>query len=154
MLVTLPSEEFIRNVHEIIIKQYGGKKGDLHPNSISLAVEQPKHYIYYEKCNFHTVCAVILRILATRHPFLDGNKRTALVVTIATYQFNGIELEFDQMTQKDFIDLMLWIVEKKPSIKRIAKKLEILTNKYAQKDAKQALQMAQYDFEIEQNNGK
>lgn len=153
MYVILPSEEFIRDVHKLVIKSFGGKTGDLHPHAISLAVEQPKHYIYYEECNFHTVCAVIIRILATKHPFLDGNKRTALIVTIATYQLNGIELEFEQMTQKDFVNLMLWIVEKKPSVKRIANKLESLTNKHAKNGARQALQTAQYDFEIEKDEG-
>src|SRR5680860_565828 len=109
MYIVLPTEEFIRDIHDSVIKYYGGREGDLHPSAISLAIERPKHYIYYEECNFHTVCAVILHTLARKHPFFDGNKRTALVVTIATYRFNGIELDYEQSLQGDFVDLMLWV---------------------------------------------
>jgi death-on-curing protein len=148
MLVVLPSEEFIKDVHDLIVENYGGRSGILHPSVLSLAVDRPKHYIYYEHCNFHTVCAVILHTIARKHPFVDGNKRTALVVTIATYKLNKIGLDYSQADQEEFVDLMLWVVEHKPTIEEIAKKLTHLTNKYALKGAQRALQKAEYNFEI------
>ena len=147
MNVILPTEDFILDIHQSVIDYYGGKSGILHQNAIDMAIERPKNYIYYEECNFHTVCAVILHTIARKHPFLDGNKRTALVVTIATYRLNGIELDFEQTIQGDFVDLMIWVVEDKPSINEISKKLEALTNQYAHKGARRALLRAQYKFD-------
>lgn len=147
MQVVLPSEEFIREIHDLILENHPGRKGDLHPGVIDLAIQRPKQYILYEECNFHTVCAVILHTIARKHPFQDGNKRTALVVTIATYRLNGIELDYSQVNQDDFVNLMLWVVENRPEIHDIAGKLAVLTNKYATKGAKRALQKASYNFD-------
>lgn len=150
MHVVLPTEEFIRQMHEAVIEFSGGRSGELHPSTIKKAVDRPKHYIYYEECNFHKVCAVILHTLARKHPFIDGNKRTALAVTIATYRLNGINLDYDQVIQGDFVDLMLWVVNDSPDIDEITEKLTILTNKYAKKSARKALEKAEYEFEIEE----
>lgn len=147
MLVVLPSEEFIRDIHDVVLEYHGGRKGILHHNVLSLAIERPKHYIYYEECNLHVVCAVILHTIARKHPFVDGNKRTALVVTIATYKLNKIGLDFKQVDQEEFVELMLWVVQKKPDIMEIAERLTILTNKYALVGAKRALKRAEYDFD-------
>jgi death-on-curing protein len=146
MYVHLPSEEFIREIHEMVIEYFGGKQGELHPGIINLAIERPKQYIFYENCNFHTVCAVILQTLACKHPFVDGNKRTALTTTISVYRLNGIDLDYEQASQKEFVDLMLWVVENKPSIQEISIKLETLTNRYEKAGAKRALSRARYLF--------
>lgn len=149
MQIVLPTEQFIRDIHDIVIQnQPNGRKGELHPHVVGLAIERPKQYIFYEECNFHKVCAVILHTIARKHPFLDGNKRTALVVTIATYKLNGIGLDYSQVDQDDFVNLMLWVVKDKPEIDAIAERLTVLTNKYALKGAKRALQKAEYQFDI------
>ena len=78
------------------------------------------------------------------------NKRTALAVTIATYRLNGINLDYDQVIQGDFVDLILWVVNDSPDIDEITKELTILTNKYAKKSARKALEKAECEFEIEE----
>jgi len=38
--------------------------------------------------------AELLRLLTVNHPFVDGNKRTALVSTVAFYALNGYSVEY------------------------------------------------------------
>ena len=138
MLILLPNEEYIREIHQFIIEEFDDEAGDLHPKIIGLALERAKHYINYEECNLHKVFAVVLDTLANKHPFIDGNKRTALVTVISAYKLNGIDLSYEHLIQEDFVDLMLWAVNRdiKKSVDDIADKLTILTNKYATKGAK------------------
>jgi len=148
MLILLPSEEYIREIHQIIIEEFDDEDGDLHPEVVSLALDRAKQYINYEECNLHKVFAVVLDTLANKHPFLDGNKRTALVTTVSSYRLNGVDLSYEHLAQEDFVDLMLWVVDRseRKSIDDIAMKLMILINKYATKGAKLALSKAEYKF--------
>ena len=146
MLVLLPSEEYIREIHQIIVDEFNDEDGELHPEVVGLALERAKTYINYEECNLHKVFAVVLDTLANKHPFLDGNKRTALITTISAYKLNGVELSYQHVAQDDFVNLMLWVVDRKidKTIDDIAEKLMILVNKYATKNAKLALSTAEY----------
>lgn len=42
----------------------------------------------------HEIAAQYLRLLTANHPFVDGNKRTALVSTVAFYALNGYSLDY------------------------------------------------------------
>lgn len=42
----------------------------------------------------HESAAQYLRLLTANHPFVDGNKRTALVSTVAFYAVNGYSLDY------------------------------------------------------------
>jgi len=42
----------------------------------------------------HENAAQYLRLLTANHPFVDGNKRTALVSTVAFYALNGYSLDY------------------------------------------------------------
>ncbi len=148
MLILLPDEDFIRDIHQIIIDEFNDESGELHPKVVGLALDRAKQYINYEECNLHKVFAVVLDTLANKHPFIDGNKRTALITTITAYRLNGIDLAYNNINQDDFVNLMLWVVDRnvQKNIDDIAEKLMILINKYATKGAKLALSTAEYQF--------
>jgi len=42
----------------------------------------------------HEIAAQYIRLLTANHPFVDGNKRTALVSTVAFYAVNGYSLDY------------------------------------------------------------
>lgn len=42
----------------------------------------------------HEKAAHLLRLLTANHPFVDGNKRTALVSTVSFYALNGYSLDY------------------------------------------------------------
>jgi len=120
MIISLPSADYIRGIHQIIIEEF----------------------------------AVVLDTLANKHPFIDGNKRTALVTTISAYRLNGIELSYQHIVQDDFIELMLWVVDRNinKSIDDIVEKLIILINKYATNGAKLALSTTECQFSVSAKN--
>lgn len=148
MLILLPSEEYIREIHQIIIEEFDDEEGDLHPEVVGIALERAKQYINYEECNLHKVFAVVLDTLANKHPFIDGNKRTALITVMSAYKLNGVDLSYKHLVKEDFVNLMLWVVDRKieKNIDDIAEQLMVLINKYATKGAKIALSTAEYQF--------
>lgn len=46
--------------------------------------------------SIHEKAASLLRNIASNHPFVDGNKRTALASTVSFYFANGYELEYGE----------------------------------------------------------
>ena len=47
--------------------------------------------------------AAMMESLSQNHPFLDGNKRTAIAVTAAFLRMNGWRLEFDDWGTYEFL---------------------------------------------------
>ena len=79
MLIYLPTEDLILELHDAILEVSGGRPGVRDETVINAAVNRPKTYLsYHDKCDLHTVCAVILDSLARNHGFIEGNKRTSL----------------------------------------------------------------------------
>jgi death-on-curing protein len=81
-------------LHEQLIDRYGGTTGVRDENLLESAIEQPKttfdgaflHESLYDMAaayGFH---------LCMNHPFLDGNKRIALVAMDVFLQKNGYEI--------------------------------------------------------------
>jgi len=66
MIILLPSADYIRGIHQIIIEEFDDEDGDLHPEVVSLELERAKQYINYEECNLHKVFAVVLDTLANK----------------------------------------------------------------------------------------
>jgi len=46
--------------------------------------------------SLHEKAFHLLRLLVANHPFVDGNKRTALATTVLFYEMNGIEFRYDR----------------------------------------------------------
>jgi len=56
---------------------------------------------YYE--DLIQEAAALWESLSQNHPFLDGNKRTAVAVTAASLRVNGYKLEFDDVAAFTFL---------------------------------------------------
>lgn len=130
----LPSFDIVVELHDkLVLAVSGGRKGLPHPDAIHSAVGRPMRYMHYDgNCTIHTVCAVLIDSLARNHAFADGNKRTALITTLYTYILNGTELSYTWIMNEEYEKLVLWVVEDKPSVPKIAEKLEELAEKYKQ----------------------
>lgn len=48
----------------------------------------------------HEKAAHLMRLLAAEHPFVDGNKRTALNATALLYGLNGYEFRYDDHVRR------------------------------------------------------
>ncbi len=81
-------------IHEDQINLYGGSLGIRNRELLESAVNMPVisfegHYLH--KTIFDKASAYIFHI-AQNHPFIDGNKRTALATGLVFLDLNGIEL--------------------------------------------------------------
>jgi death-on-curing protein len=131
MQIYLPIEEIVIELHDAIIDVSGGRKGILKAGAINAAVHRPKTYLaYQDSCDIHTVCAVLLDSISRNHAFADGNKRTGLMTVILTYELNGIALKQSADRTTEFEDLVLWVVNEKPTMKTITERFKLLIEKY------------------------
>ncbi|MFC7044799.1 type II toxin-antitoxin system death-on-curing family toxin [Halobacteriaceae archaeon GCM10025711] len=92
-----PTVTDIINIHKDIIEEYPGTEPGIRKREdIAYAVEYVEHGAFGEvPQSIHQKAFHLLRLLTANHPFVDGNKRTALA-TVATFYFlNGYEFEYD-----------------------------------------------------------
>ena len=92
-----PSVEEIIVIHDDIVSEYPDTpSGTQNRGDVEFALD------YIEKGSFgsapvtiHEKAFHLLRLLVANHPFVDGNKRTALNATVVFYVLNGYRFEYD-----------------------------------------------------------
>jgi death-on-curing protein len=92
-----PSVEDILDIHQDIVMEYPDTTSGVRSRGdIEFALE------YISEGSFgsvpetiHETAFHLLRLLVANHPFVDGNKRTALNVTVVFYLLNGYRFEYD-----------------------------------------------------------
>jgi death-on-curing protein len=85
-------EPVVLAIHDAQLAEHGGRAGmpDLGPLRAALA--RPMNRAAYEAADAATLAAAYCFAIARDHPFVDGNKRTALVVAELFLLDNGFEL--------------------------------------------------------------
>jgi death on curing protein len=80
--------------HERQIAEHGGSAGIRDRGLLESALGKPKNIFAYavEEASLPRLAASYAFGIATNHPFVDGNKRTALVVSLTFLDLNGIAL--------------------------------------------------------------
>lgn len=90
--------EEVLALHEDQIARYGGTQGIRDPGLLSSALGAVS--ATYESRYLHEslfeMAAAYLFYLAENHPFLDGNKRTALAAALAFLWLNDFEISADE----------------------------------------------------------
>ena len=87
-----PSIEEVVAIHDALVNETGGSMGLRDPGAMASALMRPQ-LGYYE--SMVEEAAAMLESLAMNHPFVDGNKRTALAVTDAFLRMNGSFIDCD-----------------------------------------------------------
>jgi death-on-curing protein len=84
-------------IHEEQIAEHGGAVGVRDHGALSSALDRRKNVAAYEPgaCDLARLAAAYGYGIARNHPFIDGNKRTSLVVTETFLNLNGLELTAD-----------------------------------------------------------
>lgn len=118
----LSSEEILR-IHHKVIEDFGGSHGVRDVTRLKALAAAPKQHVFGQEqyLDGYEKAAVYLRNTIADHPFVDGNKRTALVCTGIFLLRNDIAL---RCSQKELEKFIVSVATKKPSIKQIAKWLE------------------------------
>jgi death on curing protein len=87
------SIEIVREIHAEVIKQFGGLNGVRDENLLASAVLTPQSTLGGKSpySGIVEVAAAYLFYVCRNHPFVDGNKRTAMMAAIVFLRLNGIE---------------------------------------------------------------
>ncbi len=90
-------EQVALTFHREQIAEHGGTEGVRDMGLLQSALARPQNAFHYNRVVSLTKLAAAYAFgIAKNHAFLDGNKRTALVVSIAFLQLNGYTLSSTQ----------------------------------------------------------
>jgi death-on-curing protein len=90
--------EKIVEIHDEIIAQYDGAHGVLSESTL--------HFMIYRVNKIKDIfrrSAIVLHAIGSQHPFIDGNKRTALVVAENVLGQEGYYIAADEDTIVEFM---------------------------------------------------
>ena len=80
-------------IHAEQVAEYGGNDGIRDQNLLESAINHPLHLQSYADPSVFDLAASYAYGIARNHPFVDGNKRTALVLSFAFLESNGWEVK-------------------------------------------------------------
>lgn len=78
--------------HEGQLAEHGGPGGIRDQGALESALARPRNLAAYEKPDAAALAAAYAFGIAKNHPFVDGNKRTALVALEVFLDLNGYSL--------------------------------------------------------------
>jgi death on curing protein len=84
--------------HDLQLAAHGGSTGIRDAGLLESALARPRNiWAYAESApSLHVLAAAYAFGISANHPFVDGNKRTALVVSFAFLDVNGLEVTASQ----------------------------------------------------------
>lgn len=83
--------------HDAELTAHGGSEGVRDPGLLESALARPKNiWNYADSPPLSRLAAAYAFGISANHPFVDGNKRTALVVSFAFCEVNGLEMKAEQ----------------------------------------------------------
>jgi death on curing protein len=91
-------EETVRAIHHRQIAEHGGSEGLRDEGLLSSALARPQNLLAYGEAppDLASLAAAYAYGIARNHPFVDGNKRTALVTARTFLLLNGVDLNATQ----------------------------------------------------------
>jgi death on curing protein len=105
-------------IHDEAIYEFGGLAGVRDFGLLESALDRPRNRLAYEpKSTLFELAAALCVGLAKNHPFIDGNKRTALLATRAFLFLNGYALE---PTEEDEVLTMVAVADSSLSEPQLA----------------------------------
>jgi death-on-curing protein len=87
------SRDALLAAHDEQLAEHGGAAGIRDLNLFESALARPQNLAAYEQPDAARLAASYAFGIAKNHPFVDGNKRTALVALEAFLTLNGFSLE-------------------------------------------------------------
>lgn len=97
------SREFIEAMHAEQLRLHGGAVGTRDEGMLESALARPLQKQAYGEPDLCDLAAAYLFGMVKNHPFVDGNKRTALAAADLFLYFNGFSLEAEQADLVQFV---------------------------------------------------
>jgi death on curing protein len=101
-------ESVVLAIHDEQLAEHGGLAGIRDSALLSSALARPQNLDAYGKPDLADLAAAYAVGICRNHPFLDGNKRTALVVALVFIQKNRHIVRPDQ---RDAVEAMLALAD-------------------------------------------
>lgn len=109
--------EEVLAVHKESLVAFGGSDGIRDTGALESAVNAPINYFHYQQATIVTCAAVYLHHISEAQAFIDGNKRTAVAVTLMFLLANGVGVIDDQ---QGIYDLLMKIANHEIEIDEIS----------------------------------
>ena len=114
----------VREIHEEALKRFGGLKGVRDENLLTSAVLTPQSSFGGKSpyTDLIDIAAAYLFYICRNHPFLDGNKRTAMMAAIVFLRLNGIDPAPDsERWERLMLDLAASKIDRQETAERLRK---------------------------------
>lgn len=114
----------IREIHAEAVGNFGGLLGVRDENLLASAVLSPQSSFGGKSpyVDLVEVAAAYLFYICGNHPFLDGNKRTAMMAAIVFLKLNGLEpLPDSENWEKLMLDVATSKMDRDATIRRLRK---------------------------------
>jgi death on curing protein len=116
--------EIVLEIHDEALKNFGGSLGIRDEGLLASAVFAPQSSFRGKSpyADIVEIAAAYLFYLCKNHPFVDGNKRTALAAAIVFLRLNGIETKPDsQEWEKLALDVAASRIDRATTTARLRK---------------------------------
>jgi death-on-curing protein len=94
------SIEQVIEINGRMVDLYGGLRGVRDQGALQAAVARPQTGYYSDAIE---EAAALFESLSQNHPFLDGNKRTAITATIVFLACNGYRVSFNDVEAYEWL---------------------------------------------------
>lgn len=106
--------EMVLAMHLRQLAEHGGGQGVRDDGLLDSALQRPQNKLAYESPDLAELAAAYAFGIARNHPFIDGNKRTALVTSFTVLYVNGLKVITSQEENtKKFMALAAGTIEEK-----------------------------------------
>ena len=122
----------VREIHAAAIRQFGGLRGIRDENLLASAVLAPQSSFGGKSpyADVVEIAGAYLFYICKNHPFLDGNKRTAMMAAIVFLRFNGIEPKADsEQWERLMLDVAASKLDRAATTRRLRKLVKQLRNR-------------------------
>jgi len=105
MAIYFLSLEDVLEIHADQINRYGGKSGIRDQNLLLSAIAQPLSTFdgQYLHKTLHEKASAYLFHLCQNHPFIDGNKRVALVSALMFLSMNDCSIDYNERALEQLV---------------------------------------------------
>ncbi len=109
----------VLNFHDVLISEFGGSFGVRSQELLDSALAQPQSVFAgrFLHEDIFIMASVYAYHIIKNHPFIDGNKRTGIVVALSFLEINGYMVNF---SQKDLYQITIDIATSKLSKEKLA----------------------------------
>jgi death on curing protein len=90
------TSDLVQAIHAHQLKQFGGPPGLRDAGALESALGRPVNRLAYGEADLAELAAAYAFGIAKNHPFIDGNKRAALLALVTFLGLNDIDFVADE----------------------------------------------------------